>query len=796
MADNINDLAKAIIASNNNIVKGLKSVVDKQQQHLDFIKREAGEDDRDRAADEEARREAARKSKGEKPGAKAKAGPAGPPAAGGLKLPKLPKLGGVMGKMFSGLAGLVGALGKGAGLLLKGLAVGLIAFANPLVLGGAAILGGSIIAIGAGIAGAAWITGAALPTFAKGMQSFEALDGKKLIDAGKGIAAVGGGLAVFGVGGAAAGMGSIISNVSEGLVSFFGGKTPFDKVLEFQKYKFNLVQIENNAASMKAFAGAMALQGGAGILAGIGGAVGAIGGAITSFFGGDSPMGPAKYAKVLEFEKAGPFNVKKIEANAAALVAYSIAMAKSTSIGTIGKIAGAVGAVADSITGFFGGETGVPYEELTDFQMYSFDQKAIEENAKALVAYSTAMSNYKGTAAVGALKGMGGAIAGAITGLFGGDRNAQPPFQSVIAFGAYQFNNERITANATALSSYAKAMSDYAGTKSVTDMKNIGSSIGGAVTGLLGGKTAEEKIPFAAITKFQTFEFNQAQIEINALALVAYSKAMSKYAGIKAGTDLKAAGSAISQGVIGLLGGKTTEDSLPYAQMKKFAAAEINKEGIEKNALGLVAFGKAMAAYAKTKPPTTFGQMLGGLYDGALSFFGAGKKKELPLDQIKKFGNADLPVEKIKKSAEALAAFGSIKVNVKETNFEALAKNLGESIPLLMHLAKGDVYDPVGPLNSIDFGKGILNPELRLQEVADKVALVREILTGVQAPRRQASDQVNATGAGGGGGGGGTIVNSPTNVNNSQSNVAHSSRAMIGGPVAANRRSWNSRKQR
>ena len=52
--------------------------------------------------------------------------------------------------------------------------------------------------------------------------------------------------------------------------------------------------------------------------------------------------------------------------------------------------------------------------------------------------------------------------------------------------------------------------------------------------------------------------------------------------------------------------------------MKKFAAAEINKEGIEKNALGLVAFGKAMAAYAATKPPTTFAGMLGGLYDGDL----------------------------------------------------------------------------------------------------------------------------------------------------------------------------------
>ena len=218
MADNIEKLASAIIASNNKIVDGLKSVVENQKTHLQHLADEKRAARGDEAAELEAQREAARRAKGEKPGAKTQAGPAGPPAAGGLNLPKLPKIGGVMGKMFSGLAGLVGALGKGAGLLLKGLAVGLKAF-NPSVLLGAAILGGSIIAIGAGIAAAAWITGAALPTFAKGMQSFEGLDGKKLIDAGKGIAAVGAGLGVFGVGGAAAGFGSIAANISDGFLS-------------------------------------------------------------------------------------------------------------------------------------------------------------------------------------------------------------------------------------------------------------------------------------------------------------------------------------------------------------------------------------------------------------------------------------------------------------------------------------------------------------------------------------------------------------------------------------------------
>ena len=130
---------------------------------------------------------------------------------------------------------MVGAVGKGAGMLLRGLASGLAAFANPLVPLGALAIGAAIVAIGAGIAGAAWLTGKALPTFAKGLKSFEDLDGDKIYDAGVGIGALGAGVAVFGVGGAAAGIGGMIGGIAEGLISFFGVTTSFEKVLYFQK---------------------------------------------------------------------------------------------------------------------------------------------------------------------------------------------------------------------------------------------------------------------------------------------------------------------------------------------------------------------------------------------------------------------------------------------------------------------------------------------------------------------------------------------------------------------------------
>jgi hypothetical protein len=146
---------------------------------------------------------------------------------GGGGVPGVPGAGGGgegPGKAIGGVAdglGKVGpmlsSLGKGAGELFQGImtgiAGGLKAFANPMILLGAAIFGAAITLVGAGIAGAAWILGKALPTLAEGLQGFSQLDGKNLQDVGLGMVALGGGLAVFGAGSAMAGVGSVISGL-------------------------------------------------------------------------------------------------------------------------------------------------------------------------------------------------------------------------------------------------------------------------------------------------------------------------------------------------------------------------------------------------------------------------------------------------------------------------------------------------------------------------------------------------------------------------------------------------------
>lgn len=464
--------------------------------------------------------------------------------------------------MLGGLMNLVGGLGAGIGIGLKGFAMGLSAIGKtaPMFLAGAGALALAIPLIGGGIAGATWILGKALPTFAEGLKSFEELDGKKIQDAGVGIGALGAGLAVFGVGGAAAGIGSVLGAVGDGITSFLGGKTPFEKVIEFQGYDFNTAKIKNNAEAMISFSTAMAAAGGGDAISGLGGAVGAIGDAITGLFGGEAGL---PYAKILEFENAGPYNSEKIKAN-----------------------------------------------------------------ADAFVAYSTAMANAKGIGAGAALLGAAGAV-------------------------------------------------------------------GNAITGLLGGST---ELPYAQIAKFQEAEFDEPRIVKNASALLAFSTAMSNYAGSKVSGDLASAGSAILGGVVGLFGGTTTENSIPYTQMTTFGAAKFNKEGIETNALALTAFGVAMSDYAKVAPKTGFSDVMSSLYDGIIGFFG-GEKELIPYDDINKFASTPLDIEGIKKNALAVSTFGQAfsmfdgknLASFEDANIDTAAAEIVTSVKRLNKLEDGEV---------------------------------------------------------------------------------------------------------
>jgi hypothetical protein len=111
----------------------------------------------------------------------------------------------------------IGKSGGGVGAGLKGLASGLTAFANPVVLLGAAGVGTAIALIGAGIAGAAWLMGGAFSKFADDLNKFNSIDGQNLKNVASGALALSGAMATFGVSGIAAGFGKLFGGGGESL---------------------------------------------------------------------------------------------------------------------------------------------------------------------------------------------------------------------------------------------------------------------------------------------------------------------------------------------------------------------------------------------------------------------------------------------------------------------------------------------------------------------------------------------------------------------------------------------------
>jgi len=143
------------------------------------------------------------------------------------------------GRFESFLFNVFRALGTGAGALIqglmRGLAFGIGAFANPKILLGAAIMSGAIAVLGAGIGAASWIMGKALPTLAEGLEKFQRLDGDRLVKAGKGAAAVAAGVAAFTLLGTASVISNLFNSIVGGLGSLFGVKSPLEKMMDFAK---------------------------------------------------------------------------------------------------------------------------------------------------------------------------------------------------------------------------------------------------------------------------------------------------------------------------------------------------------------------------------------------------------------------------------------------------------------------------------------------------------------------------------------------------------------------------------
>jgi hypothetical protein len=313
------------------------------------------------------------------------------------------------------------------------------------------------VIIGAGIAGAAWIMGKALPTFAEGLSSFNTINGGNLIKVGAGIGALGLGMAAFAAGGVAASVGGLIGGLADGITSFFGGKTPIDKLVEFSKYDINEARVAGNARALVAFGGAMAAYG-AGSALGSLSLLSGLGSAVFEFFGQKPPI-----EKLAEFGKAdiGP----NAEKNARAFADFAKGMAFFAGAQALEGI----GLLGSAISSFFHGTP--PIQQLTEFGEAKINAAGVEANAKSMVVFGNAMSKFDGGDA-----SILGAIGDGLNRLFGN----KPPVGQLEEFSKLKIDGAQVAINAVALGDFAKGLQAFStnlGEKSNETFDNVNKKI-------------------------------------------------------------------------------------------------------------------------------------------------------------------------------------------------------------------------------------------------------------------------------------------------------------------------------
>jgi hypothetical protein len=434
-------------------------------------------------------------------------------AAAFLAMKAAKGVGGMMGGAGKAAGGAGSAIGKGAGAGMKGLASGIAAFANPAVAIGAVVFGTAIAAIGAGIAGATFLVGKALPTLAEGMKSFEELDGRALIDTGKGMGAIGLGLAAFGAGSAVSGLGNLVGGIAEGITGLFGGDDPLTKLKKFSEANIDGAAVERNAQALVAFSDAMAKQGAGAGMTGIGGLVSGIAG----FFGADTDI---PYDEISKFGSY-VLPAEAIKRNSEAVVAFGDAMAAFGG----GVTQQAVGGLLGGVASFFGSKTKLPINEILLFGAVEFNQETIKKNSEAVKAFGEAMTSVPAVE-----REKVGGLLGGIGAFFNGEEGGISVLKDVAEFGAVKVANiENVIANAEALKLFGEAM---AAAPANVNRDSSGGLLGGVsafFNGEEGGMTVLSDLNEFGKTKIENVE----QIKINAEALKLFGEAMSGLSGVE-----------------------------------------------------------------------------------------------------------------------------------------------------------------------------------------------------------------------------------------------------------------------
>ena len=305
---------------------------------------------------------------------------------------------------------------------------------------------------------------------------------------------------------------------------------------------------------------------------GAGSAIAAAGTAIASVIEMIPGRGPLE--RLEEFSNVN-IDAAKVKANAEAMAAYGAAMAVMGGGAALGSIGNAVSNLVDGIVGFFGGDTGLPYDEIRAFASANLgDPAAIQANSEAVTAFGNAMSsvpNIDGERT--------GGLFGAIASAFHGD--IVYPWDKVKMFAEADLGDTtKLQANAESLRLFGDAMS--------TVPEINGERAGGLFGAIASAFHGDMTYPWDKVKLFAEADLGDAaKLQANATSLTAFGNAMSTV------PEINAERSGGIFGAIGAIFGGGRE--YPWDSVKMFADADLgDPAAIQTNSAALQAFSAAL----------------------------------------------------------------------------------------------------------------------------------------------------------------------------------------------------------
>ena len=406
-------------------------------------------------------------------------------------------------------------------------------------------------------------------------------------------------------------------------------------------------------------------MGAEGLGAGIGSLGNLVSGIADGFAGflGIEKKDPMVALKAFSQHKISEDEVKQIVLNAKALTAFSGAMTVSAGADFATSVANLATGVIGFVTNFFPKQED-PMLKMIKFAEHKITQDQVDQiklNAAALLGFSTVMATVKTINIAENLADLASGIVNFASSFFPEGKDPMIEMKKFAGTKLTQVEVDQIMLNSKALLAFAPTMAIAKATGAAADIASMFGGIANAVGSFFG---FDEKDPMLDMKKFVEHKFTEdevKQIELNANALVNFSKAMALYKASGAAADSLQLVGNMAKGISNFFGGET---SIDYEEIKTFANSGLDtlEPKITANAKTLGAFSLAMQTAASDSADIAWTNIGTNILGAVGSIFGGKAEDKIDYEDVKAFaalGFDETTEANIVQNAKSVHAFTS-----------------------------------------------------------------------------------------------------------------------------------------